>query len=89
MNKLEQIWSLQDAKAQLSEVIRRVKSDGPQILTVHGRKTVMLVPYVEPVDDQLTGAELVKILEKSPLRELGKNPFERSAISIVNRRIEF
>ncbi len=89
MNKPEQIWSLQDAKAQLSEVIRRVQSDGPQIVTVHGRKTVMVVPYVERQDDDQTGAELVKILEKSPLRELDENAFKRSATDITNRQVEF
>src|SRR5271165_981521 len=30
-------WLLQDAKARFSELVRRVRSEGPQHVTVHGR----------------------------------------------------
>jgi len=30
-------WLLQDAKARFSELVRRAKTDGPQLVTVHGR----------------------------------------------------
>ena len=89
MNNPDHIWSLQDAKAKLSKVIRQMQADGPQILTVHGKKTAMLVPYQEPKEDTATGAELVKILENSPLRELGENLFNRSAATVKNRQVEF
>ena len=89
MNNPEHIWSLQDAKAKLSKVIRQMQTNGPQILTVHGKKTAMLVPYQEPEDDTATGAELVKILENSPLRELSENLFQRSTVTVKNRKVEF
>jgi prevent-host-death family protein len=89
MNKPESVWSLQDAKAQLSEVIRRVQSDGQQVITVYGRKTVVVISYAEPQDTSVTGAELVNILENSPLRELGESVLKRSTTSILNRRVEF
>jgi hypothetical protein len=30
-------WLLQDAKARFSELVRKVRSEGPQHVTVHGR----------------------------------------------------
>jgi len=36
-------WPLQDAKARFSELVRRVGSDGPQTVTVHGREEVVVV----------------------------------------------
>ncbi len=38
-------WTLQDAKARLSELVNRALTDGPQIITRHGNKTVVVVPY--------------------------------------------
>jgi prevent-host-death family protein len=36
-------WPLQDAKARFSELVRRVRSEGPQHVTVHGRDEVVVV----------------------------------------------
>ena len=40
-------WPLQDAKARLSELIRKAQSDGPQHVTVHGRVTVVVLSEEE------------------------------------------
>jgi prevent-host-death family protein len=32
-------WQLQDAKARLSEVVKRAEKEGPQGITVHGHST--------------------------------------------------
>ena len=36
-------WALHDAKARLSEVIDRALSEGPQHVTRHGRRAVVIV----------------------------------------------
>ena len=36
-------WPLQDAKARFSELVRRVRSEGPQHVTVHGREEVVVI----------------------------------------------
>jgi prevent-host-death family protein len=36
-------WQLQDAKNRLSELIRRANDEGPQTVTVHGKRTAVLV----------------------------------------------
>ncbi len=38
-------WKLQDAKARLSEVVDRALREGPQIVTRHGEKAVVVVAY--------------------------------------------
>jgi hypothetical protein len=38
-------WLLQDAKARFSELVRRAKTDGPQLVTVHGREEVVYVKF--------------------------------------------
>lgn len=36
-------WPLQDAKNRFSEVVRRARSDGPQTVTVHGRRAAVVL----------------------------------------------
>jgi prevent-host-death family protein len=40
-------WQLQHAKARLSELIRRARSEGPQIITVHGKEEFVLIKREE------------------------------------------
>ena len=37
------IWKLEDAKARFSEVVRRAHSEGPQAVTVRGRRAVVVL----------------------------------------------
>jgi len=39
---LEQ-WKLEDAKARLSEVVRRAGTSGPQLVTVRGREAAVIL----------------------------------------------
>jgi prevent-host-death family protein len=63
---------LQDAKARFSELVRRAKSEGPQLVTVHGRDEVIVVAADEfrQLKGHLTGQALVDVLLASPLREI-------------------
>lgn len=40
-------WALQDAKARLSEVIKRAQTEGPQEVTVRGEPLAVLVSKKE------------------------------------------
>jgi len=42
-----QDWQLQDAKNRLSEVVKRAKDEGPQTVTVHGQRAVVVVSAPE------------------------------------------
>lgn len=40
-------WKLEDAKARFSELVRRAHSDGPQAVTVRGRRAVVILDAEE------------------------------------------
>jgi antitoxin Phd len=40
-------WPAQDAKARFSEMLRKCVSDGPQMVTLRGEETAVLVPVAE------------------------------------------
>ncbi len=72
MNKHTRVWSLQDAKARLSEVIRLAQSEGPQLVTVHGKSTVTIaaVPDETQPERKLTGKDLWEALSAGPKFDL-------------------
>ena len=61
-------WALQDAKARFSELVRRVRSEGPQHVTVHGRDEVVVVAAEEfhRLKGERSGAALIEALQASP-----------------------
>lgn len=69
-------WRLQDAKARFSELVRRVRSDGPQHVTVHGRDEVVVISGEEfrRLKGDLTGTALIAAMQASPHREINIEP---------------
>lgn len=69
-------WPLQDAKSRFSELVRRVKSDGPQHVTLHGREEVVVVSAAEfrRMNGSRTGEALISALQESPHREISLEP---------------
>lgn len=69
-------WMLQDAKARFSELVRRVRAEGPQHVTVHGRDEVVVIAADEfrRLKGDLTGAALVAAMQASPYREIDIAP---------------
>jgi prevent-host-death family protein len=61
-------WLLQDAKARFSELVRRVRSEGPQHVTVHGRDEVVVIATEDfrRLKGNLTGDALIAVLRASP-----------------------
>jgi prevent-host-death family protein len=72
MNKHDPVWSLQEAKAKFSEVVRLAQSEGPQTVTVHGREAVIVspVPQDKARDGRLTGADFLRALRSGPLFDI-------------------
>jgi prevent-host-death family protein len=66
----------QDAKARLSEVVRRARSEGPQHVTVRGRNGVVVIAEEEfrRLKGEFTGAALVAAMQASPFRESELEP---------------
>lgn len=67
---------MQDAKARFSELVRRVRSEGPQRVTVHGRDEVVVISAEEfrRLKGGLTGAALIAAMRASPHREIEVEP---------------
>src|SRR5216684_7042692 len=65
-------WLLQDAKARLSELVRLVRSEGPQHVTVHGRDAVVVISAEEfrRLTGGMTGQALIDALQASPHRDI-------------------
>src|SRR5258708_7241484 len=76
-------WVLQDAKARFSELVRRVRSEGPQHVTVHGRDEVVVISVEEfrRLKGDRTGAALIAAMQDSPYRDIPLEP-ERSPLPI-------
>lgn len=76
-------WLLQDAKARFSELVRKVRSEGPQHVTVHGRDEVVVIAAEElrRLRGDKTGRDLIKALQASPRREVDLAP-PRSAMPV-------
>src|SRR6202163_44761 len=69
-------WLLQDAKARFSELVRRVRSEGPQHVTVHGRDEVVVIAAEDfrRLKGDLTGAALIAVMQASPYRDIDIEP---------------
>jgi prevent-host-death family protein len=76
-------WPLQDAKARFSELVRRVHSEGPQHVTVHGRDEVVVITAEEfrRLKGDQKGDALVAVLQASPHRDVELAP-SRSAMPV-------
>ena len=70
--KLPNHWPLQDAKSRFSELVRRVKSEGPQHVTMRGRDEVVVISAEEfrRLNGSRTGEALVAALQASPYPEI-------------------
>jgi prevent-host-death family protein len=74
-----QPWQLQTAKARFSEVFRKARTEGPQLITRQGKEGVVMMP-VEQFDRLAMRARqsmsLVQFFRESPLVGLDLD-FER------------
>ena len=67
---------MQDAKARLSELVRLVRSEGPQHVTVHGRDAVVVISAEEfrRLTGGMTGQALIDALQASPHHDIDIEP---------------
>ena len=72
MNKHTRVWSLQEAKARLSEVVRLAQSEEPQLVIVRGKSavTIAAVPKETRSERKLTGKDLWEALSAGPKFDL-------------------
>ena len=64
---MDGVWQIQDAKNKLSEVIARALRQGPQLITRHGEKTVVVMAYTEFEKLRKSQGKLSEFFRASPL----------------------
>lgn len=60
-------WQIQEAKNRLSELVRKARSEGPQVITLHGQDAVVVLAASEYKSLAPQRGSLVEFLRKSPL----------------------
>ncbi|MES2260116.1 MAG: type II toxin-antitoxin system Phd/YefM family antitoxin [Pseudomonadota bacterium] len=76
-----QTWQMQEAKARLSELVKRAESEGPQDITLHGKSVAVVLSRT--AFERLSGSQqsLVEFIRNSPLHGLDEIEFERDRSS--------
>lgn len=60
-------WPLQDAKARLSELVKKAQKMGPQYISVHGNPAVVVISEEEYTSLTTPAISLVDFFRQSPL----------------------
>ncbi len=64
------VWQLQEAKARLSELVKRTQGEGSQHITLHGKSVAVLISQAEYERLQQPKPHLVEFMRNSPLAGL-------------------
>lgn len=72
-------WALQDAKAKLSAMVERAKTEGPQCVTRRGEEVVFVVAasHFRELTRRHSQENLVHFFRSSPLTELKQEWLQR------------
>jgi prevent-host-death family protein len=70
-------WQMQEAKARISELVKRAQAEGPQEITMHGKPVAVVIS--SETFDRLShrGDSLAAFMQRSPLHGLDELEFER------------
>jgi prevent-host-death family protein len=79
-------WQIKDARANFSTLVDKAISDGPQIVTRNGKKTVVVVSAEEWEHRKRRDGDLVQFFANSPLRD---EDLESERRADYPREIEF
>jgi prevent-host-death family protein len=61
------VWQLQEAKARLSELIKKASKEGPQEITIHGEPTAVVISSREYERLKHPKGSFVEFMRRSPL----------------------
>lgn len=77
-----QSWQMQQAKARLSELVKRAEIEGPQHITLHGRSVAVVISSA--AFERMSGqtASVLEFMQRSPLAGVDNDlVFERDPSS--------
>jgi prevent-host-death family protein len=61
------IWQLQEAKNKFSNLVEKAHHDGPQIVTKHGKESVVIIAVEDFQKLSKPKSDLVSFFKNSPL----------------------
>ena len=61
-------WQLQEAKARLSEVVKKAAEEGPQHITLHGRPAAVVLSETDYLRLKKRPMRFVDFMRNSPLK---------------------
>ncbi len=61
------MWQLQEAKARLSEVVKKAAKEGPQKITVHGEPAAVVISSEEYERLKQPKDSFIQFMRRSPL----------------------
>ena len=64
------VWQLQEAKNKFSNLVDKAHHDGPQIVTRHGKESVVVLAIKDYQKLSRPKSDLVSFLKSSPLFDL-------------------
>ncbi len=67
---MNNIWQLQEAKAKFSKIVNEATTRGPQIITKHGKETVLIISIKDYYKGKNQVSKLSDFFKESPLKNI-------------------
>ena len=83
--KIDVAWPVAEAKARFSELLDRVATEGPQVISKHGKDVAVVVGVDQWRRRSERTESLVEFFASSPLRDSG---IEIDRVSVEPRDVE-
>ena len=64
------VWQLQEAKNKFSNLVDKARHDGPQVVTKHGKESVVIIAIEDYQKLNKPTSNLISFFKKSPLSDL-------------------
>ncbi|MDA8418419.1 MAG: type II toxin-antitoxin system Phd/YefM family antitoxin [Desulfobacteraceae bacterium] len=64
------VWQLQEAKNKFSNLVDKARHDGPQVVTKHGKESVVIIAIEDYQKLKKPTSDLISFFKKSPLSDL-------------------
>jgi antitoxin Phd len=64
---MNNVWQLQEAKNKFSSLVDKAHQDGPQIVTRHGKESVVVIAIEDYQKMSRPKSDLLSFFRKSPL----------------------
>jgi len=64
------VWQLQEAKNKFSNLVDKARHDGPQVVTRHGKESVVIIAIEDYQKLNKPTSDLISFFKKSPLSDI-------------------